>query len=95
MAKRISLSDYKEKINLISSSKAGEYFKKELQFLDYEVFKIALVGVYIEEWFKTSVEPSLRPNTVDGYKVNIEKHIRPNIGDKVLQELTATQIQNF
>ncbi len=43
MAKRISLSDYKEKTNLNCSSKAGEYFKKELQFLSYEVFKIALL----------------------------------------------------
>ncbi len=54
-----------------------------------------LVGDYLEEWFKTSIETNLRPNTVDGYRVNIEKHIKPNIGEKVLQELTATQIQNF
>ncbi|MCX7914093.1 MAG: DNA repair protein RadC [Thermodesulfovibrionales bacterium] len=43
LAKRISLSNFREKTVLNSSSKAGEYFVKELQFLKNEVFAITLL----------------------------------------------------
>jgi len=43
IAKRISISEFKEKPVLNSSSKAGEYFVKELQFLENEVFSVALL----------------------------------------------------
>lgn len=43
LAKRISISEFKEKPVLNSSNKAGEYFTRELQFLDKEVFSIALL----------------------------------------------------
>jgi DNA repair protein RadC len=42
MVKRINVSAFKGKIILKSSSKAGEYFIKELQFLKNEVFLLTL-----------------------------------------------------
>lgn len=57
--------------------------------------KKILVKEFLQDWFKTDIELNVRPNTADGYNVNIEKHIIPNIGDKPLQELTAVQIQGF
>lgn len=43
LVKRIGLSEFKEKRIINSSSKAGEYFIKELQFCKNEVFMIALL----------------------------------------------------
>ena len=43
LVRRISVSNYKEKAIIDSSSKAGEYFINELQFFENEVFAIALL----------------------------------------------------
>jgi DNA repair protein RadC len=43
MTKRISVSNFKEKSLLNSSTSAGDYFLKELQFLRNEVFAVALL----------------------------------------------------
>jgi len=50
---------------------------------------------YLREWMKTYVEPNLSPTTVDGYRVNIEKHIIPSIGHIKLQTLTPLHLQRF
>lgn len=52
------------------------------------------VSQAMDEWFETSVKPTLKPNTQRGYLVNIN-HIKNGIGNIVLQKLTAVQIQNF
>lgn len=43
LTKRISISEFKQKPIINSSTKAGEYFVKELQFLESEVFNIAFL----------------------------------------------------
>jgi DNA repair protein RadC len=43
LVKRIGQSSFKEKVTINSSTKAGEYFLNELQYLDKEVFMIALM----------------------------------------------------
>lgn len=48
----------------------------------------------LDEWFATSVEPKLKPNTQRGYQVNIA-HINKHLGHLTLQKLTPVQIQNF
>lgn len=50
---------------------------------------------YLREWMKTYVEPNLSPTTNDGYRVNIEKHIIPNIGHIRLQELSPLHLQRL
>ena len=52
------------------------------------------VAQAMEQWYVTCVEPSLKPNTKRGYRVNIE-HIKKGIGNIELQKLTPVQIQNF
>lgn len=49
----------------------------------------------LDDWFSRFVEGKLAENTVRGYKVNIKKHINPNIGWIPLQQLTARSIQDF
>lgn len=49
----------------------------------------------LDEWFNKFVEGKLAENTIRGYRVNIKKHINPNIGWIPLQQLTARSIQDF
>jgi len=52
------------------------------------------VSQAMDEWYATSVEPTLKENTKRGYLVNI-KHIKSGIGHLLLQKLTAMQVQRF
>ena len=49
----------------------------------------------LDEWFVKFVEGKLAANTVAGYSVNLYKHVIPNIGGIVLQNLKAKNIQDF
>lgn len=53
------------------------------------------VAAYIQNWFKTYCLPRLALNTANGYKVNIEKHIIPHIGDIRLNRLQPKDIQKM
>jgi len=53
------------------------------------------VKEYLEDWFKTYVEPNLSPTTVQGYKANIYRHTIPYIGGIPLQQLKAANIQEM
>jgi integrase len=50
---------------------------------------------YLRQWMHDYVEPNLAPKTIDGYKVNIEGHIIPSIGNIPLQKLQPIHIQQF
>lgn len=52
------------------------------------------VAEALDQWYATSVEPNLKANTKNGYKVNI-RHIKAGIGSIALQKLSAMQIQAF
>lgn len=53
------------------------------------------VTEYLRDWLVTYVQPNLSPTSVDGYTVNIEKHIIPRIGHIPLQQLKPTHVQKF
>jgi len=53
------------------------------------------VSYLLEEWFEKQVKNKLAVNTVNGYRVNVYKHIIPNIGGIMLQRLTTNDIQDF
>ncbi|MEZ7892794.1 MAG: tyrosine-type recombinase/integrase [Candidatus Wallbacteria bacterium] len=53
------------------------------------------VAQFLREWIKVHVEPQLSPTSADGYKVNIERHIIPEIGHITLQQLKHIDIQNM
>lgn len=56
--------------------------------------KITL-GEYLNQWMADYVETNLAPKTIEGYRVNIERHIIPSIGGIVLQKLQPIHIQQF
>lgn len=53
------------------------------------------VASLMEEWFEKQVKNKLAVNTVNGYRVNIYKHIIPNIGGLQLKRLTTNDVQDF
>ncbi len=83
ISKRIAISAFKEKINLNSSSKAGEYFKKELQFLNYEVFQIALLDSQ-NRIIKTEIVSKGTINEAPVYPREIVKIVLNNNANSVI-----------
>lgn len=52
--------------------------------------------VYLKSWFeKHKIDKDLQPNTINGYKVNIEHHIIPYIGDIKLKDLSVADIRSL
>lgn len=52
-------------------------------------------AIYLKHWLNTYCVPRLAINTVKGYKVNIEKHIIPYIGEIKLNNLQPRDIQSM
>ncbi|MEG0692180.1 MAG: Arm DNA-binding domain-containing protein, partial [Oscillospiraceae bacterium] len=55
----------------------------------------ATLGVYLTQWLSDYCTTRLARNTINGYRVNIEKHIIPCIGNIPLYKLEPTQIQSM
>ena len=53
------------------------------------------VAVFMRHWLSACCEPKLAVNTVNGYRVNIEKHIIPYIGEIPLNRLKPSDIQKL
>ena len=56
--------------------------------------KISL-SQYLDFWYKNYVELNCKYSTISGYKIMIEKHIKPGLGFYKLSELSPSQIQEF
>jgi integrase len=50
-----------------------------------------VAGFLVEDWLP-AVRPSLRPSTFSSYRMMIEKHLAPRLGDLPLQQLTAPRL---
>lgn len=53
------------------------------------------MAIYLRYWLNNYCVPRLKTNTVNGYRVNIEKHIIPYIGEKQLNRLKPNDIQKL
>ena len=52
-------------------------------------------AVFLRHWLDTYCEPRLAQNTIRGYRVNVEKHIAPYIGQIQLDRLQPKDIQSL
>ncbi|MEC1778329.1 tyrosine-type recombinase/integrase [Schinkia azotoformans] len=81
-----------------STKKEAELFKAEIELKlnngTYVHQRKTTVKQYLNEWMAVDVIPRLRPNTVNGYKRNVE-HIIKHIGHIQLQQLNRKQIQSM
>lgn len=48
-----------------------------------------------EEFTITYMENRLRPSTIRGYKINLQKHTLPYLGDKTIDSLTVDDLDNL
>lgn len=54
-----------------------------------------MLGDYLLEWLENYGKNNLRINTYNGYRVNINKHIIPAIGNIAMQDITAASLDKF
>ncbi len=53
------------------------------------------VGEWLRLWYELYAKPNIRPTTADSYRLGIEKHVIPRIGDIKLNKLTSRDIQKM
>lgn len=58
-------------------------------------FENSSVSEYLRYWLNSYCEKRLARNTIVGYKNNIERHIIPHIGDKLLFDLQPMDIEKM
>ena len=52
-------------------------------------------GDWIDHWYRIFCQPSLRENTRGAYENHIYKHVIPALGNKPLNKLTQTELEDF
>ena len=79
-------SEVKEKLKTaikatqsLDSSKTGQY----------------TLGQWMDVWYENYAKIKVRPSSHQTYKGYIENHIKPNIGDILLEKLTTLDLQKF
>ena len=50
---------------------------------------------WMEKWMKEYAEPTLRYNTVKGYRTIIENHVAPVLGEKPIRKVTTADVQKL
>jgi hypothetical protein len=56
--------------------------------------KITFSG-YLDKWLKDFGKTNLAPRTLESYESIIEKHLKPELGDIILQKLTPAHLREF
>lgn len=53
------------------------------------------LGEYLDYWHKNHIKLNCKYSTIEGYRIMIDKHIKPALGFYKLRDLQPTQIQEF
>ena len=53
------------------------------------------VAEWLRLWYELYAKPNIRSTTADSYRLGIEKHVIPRIGDIKLNKLTSREIQKM
>ena len=56
-------------------------------------FERQRVGDYLDAWLRDAAAPRLRPRTLIGYEQTVKAHLKPNLGNIQLRELTPQHVQ--
>lgn len=52
-------------------------------------------GIWLDEWFRNYIQPSSKIKTCERYSEIIEKHLKVNLGEYELDELTPLVLQRY
>ena len=69
-------------------------WQNEINENRYNVDAEMKLSVYLQSWLDLK-KKVLKPGTYEGYKLNIEKHINPNIGTRRLKDITPTMLEKL
>lgn len=75
---------------VIAKAELGEQMWRKIHL--EEGREAPTLGVYAGLWLKRKKREKLREHTIDGYIVNLERHILPFLGHKKLDEITSRDI---
>ncbi|HEU0022726.1 MAG TPA: tyrosine-type recombinase/integrase [Dehalococcoidia bacterium] len=53
------------------------------------------VGQFLHQWLKDYAETNVRPTTFEGYRIIVDKHLIPSLGNKVLGQLQPLHLQHY
>lgn len=81
--------------NKTQAKQAMDQIMAELQQGTYVQPDKTTVAEYLERWVKTYCEPNLAESTSTGYSRTIEKHVVPEIGQILLQDLQPMHLQTL
>ena len=65
---------------------------KEIDLIRSDEYTVA---EWLRLWYELYAKPNIRPTTADSYRLGIEKHVIPRIGDIKLNKLTSREIQKM
>ena len=68
---------------------------QETQSLDFSKTGQYTVGQWMDVWYENYAKVKVRPSSHQTYKGYIENHIKPNIGDILLEKLTTLNLQRL
>ena len=74
---------------MLERHSAGEKLSKGKAISDLTV------GQWLDYWFDRIITPSRAASTVHGYGMIVHNHLQPELGDIILEELTAAQVQEY
>lgn len=77
---------------------AEKYLTEKLRELDMGLLidtKKMKFAEYLDYWMQEACENRLTVTTMDGYRQNIENHIKPQLGNIELEKLTPLHLQSF
>ena len=68
---------------------------KATQSLDFSKTGQYTLGQWMDVWYENYAKVKVRPSSHQTYKGYIENHIKPNIGDILLEKLTTLELQRL
>lgn len=77
------------RLEIVKEIEAGTYGEEETEQ------EIPTLGDYAASWLKRKKMERLRPHTLEGYRVALQKHILPELGTLRLDEVTAKHIYGW
>ncbi len=68
---------------------------EEYQTVELTEDSCMTLGEWLDRWLEEYMAPTIRESSLKGYRVYIEKHIKPRLGDKKISKITADDVRQM
>lgn len=79
----------------IAASEALRIFEEKRKRQEIVMPTELTLGMWLDQWMEEVIRPNRARSTAYGYGNIVKNHIKPALGDIILQELTPQQIQSY